>query len=130
MEITSITASYSKKLNHDLYGGGQYENSDHFVSLSAEVDTNEDILEQTRELQATARELVETDTENQITSFQGGITADIFYTYIRDLTANRPIDGETYLECNWAQKNILQAIKRGKQMGKRDTAKKEVVTTT
>lgn len=127
MEIETITASYSQKLNHALYGGGQYENSDHFVSLTASLETGEDVLTAHRELTAIAREMVIKDIENELTSFQSGITADKFYTYIRDLVANRPIDGETYMACNQRQKAILQAIKRGKQMGKRDALKEEDV---
>ena len=37
-----ITASYSRKLNHALYGGGDYENSDHFCSMKTETEEPED----------------------------------------------------------------------------------------
>jgi hypothetical protein len=67
--------------------------------------------------------MVQKDIENTVTSFQGGITAERFYTYIRDLVSRRPIDGETYNECNSRQQAILQAIKRGLKMEKRDELK-------
>ena len=123
MEIETITASYTHKINHALYGGGQYESSDHFVSLSACLETGEDPIQAEKELRQLAQAMVTKGIEDEITSFQSGITADTFYTYIRDLVANRPIDGETYYKCNERQKLILQAIKRGKQMGKRDELK-------
>lgn len=123
MEITHITASYSRKLNHKLYGGSEFESSDHFMSLTAELDHGEDTVAAEKELRSACMEAVTHAVEDEIMSFQGGITAEQFYTYVRDLVANRPIDGETYMACNQRQKSILQAIKRGKQMGKRDEAK-------
>ena len=126
MEITSITASFSQKVNNALYGGGSYEMSDHFVSLSADLEIGEDVIASHNDLMKSCREMVQTDIENTITSFAGGITPEKFYTYIRDLTARRPIDGETYQECNGSQKAILQAIKRGLQMNKRDLSKDDV----
>ena len=126
MEITSITASFSQKLNNGLYGGGDYEMSDHFVSLSADLEIGEDVVSAHNDLVKTCREMTQKDIEDTITSFAGGIDAERFYTYIRDLTARRPIDGETYNLCNRSQKAILQAVKRGLQMNKRDVAKDEI----
>lgn len=123
MEITNITVSYSRKINHALYGGGQYESSDHFISLAAEIGSDDDLLAVHDELRTACQERVEIAVLDELTSFQGGITADRFFNYIRDLVANRPIDSETYQECNKSQKAVLQAIKRGKQMKKRDDLK-------
>lgn len=123
MEIETITVSHSQKLNNTLYGGGDYEMSDHFVSLTAALEIGEDMVQAHKELSKACRELVQKDLEDSITSFQGGITAEKFYTYIRDLVSRRPIDGETYFECNSRQKATLQAIKRGLQMEKRDNHK-------
>ena len=125
MEITTITASFSQKLNNALYNGGNFEMSDHFVSLTADLEVNEDPVTAHKNLMAACREMVQMDIEDTITSFQGGIDAERFYTYIRDLTARRPVDGETYAACNRRQKAILQAIKRGLQMEKRDQSKSE-----
>ena len=123
MNITNITVSYSRKLNHQYYGGGQYESSDHFISLSAEVDEGEDILKAHKELKQGCKEMVEEDMFNEIQGLSGGLSWGEFETYLRDLSARRPIDGETYHACNQLQKNILQAVKRGLQMQKRDESK-------
>lgn len=127
MELTNITASYTRKLNHALYGGGNYESSDHFVSLSAELEDGEDVLKAHKELKNACEQMVTTAIEDEITSFSGGTTADDFYTYIRDMVARRPIDGDFYEECNQRQKAILQAVKRGLQMNKRDNAKEHEI---
>lgn len=125
MQVTNITASYTRKINHALYGGGNFESSDHFVSLSAEVEEGEDVTTSYKELNQACEEMITKAVEDEITSFAGGITADKFYTYIRDFVSGRPVDGETYHACNPRQQAILQAIKRGKQMHKRDTTKNE-----
>lgn len=125
MEITSITASFTQKVNNALYGGGNFEMSDHFVSLTADLEIGEDVTNAHNELMKACREMVQKDIEDTITSFAGGISADQFYTFIRDLVARRPIDGEVYQACNKRQQLILQAIKRGLQMNKRDNAKLE-----
>ena len=126
MEIETITSSYTRKLNHSLYGGGQYESSDHFCSMSASLEVGEDITTAHSTLKQACMELVNNAVFDEITSFAGGLPADQFYTYLRDLVARRPIDGETYQKCNKAQQAILQAAKRGLQMHKRDVAKDDI----
>lgn len=123
MQLETITASYTRKLNHGLYGGGQYESSDHFCSMSATLDDNDIPQNAYQELHQACKEQVEKAVYDEITSFSGGIPADVFYTYLRDLVARRPIDAETYQKCNNTQKAILQAAKKGIQMNKRDEAK-------
>lgn len=125
MEIQTVTVSYSRKLNHALYGGAQYESSDFFMSMSAEVESSENLIEVEKELRATCKSMVDDAVMDEIAGFQGGLTSDVFYTYIRDLVANRPIDAETYEAANGYQKSVLQAIKRGKQMKKRDEQKED-----
>lgn len=127
MEVESVTSSYSRKVNHKIYGGGDFENSDHFVSLTASLETGEDPIEAEKELHQTAMELVTNHVLDEISTFAGGVNADTFYTYIRDLVARRPVDGEVYMACNQAQKAILQAVKRGLQMNKRDNSKVDTV---
>lgn len=123
MEITNITVSHSRKINHQYYGGGQFENSEHFVSLSAEVNEGEEILEVQKQLKEACREMVEKDIADEVTGFSGGLTWGEFETYLRDLTARRPVEAETYERSNKQQKLILQAVKRGLQMNKRDQDK-------
>jgi hypothetical protein len=127
MEINTITTSYSRKINHALYGGGQYESSDHFCSLSAELEIGEDPVKAHAELSESCKALVETSLDGEITSFAGGLNAEDFYEYLRDLVARRPIDGEVYYRCNKRQQAILQAAKRGLQMSKRDDRKETTI---
>lgn len=125
MEISNITASYSRKINHALYGGGQYESSDHFCSLSGEVEIGEDIVASQKQLFELCKTMVETSIEGEISSFAGGLAPEDFYEFLRDLVARRPIDVELYYRCNRRQQAILQAAKRGLQMAKRDDKKEE-----
>lgn len=127
MQITNITASYSRKLNHEYYGGGKFESSDHFVSLAAELDDGEDIITAQKELKAACREMIEQDVADEITGLTGGLPWATFETYLRDLVARRPIDPETYNQANKQQKMILQAAKRGIQMNKRDNTKTDTI---
>lgn len=122
MEITNITVSSSQKINHELYGGGAYESSDYFVSLVAEVDSNEDVTNVHKELKQATNDLIQTAIEDKISTFNGGVKSEVFYSYLRDLTARRPIDAETYNDCSVTQKRILQAVKKGIAMHKRDDA--------
>lgn len=123
MEITNITVSYSRKLNHAYYGGGQYEMSDHFVSLSADVEIGEDVIEAQKQLKEACREMIQKDVEDEITGLSGGLPWDEFELYLRDMVARRPITEEPYNRANKSQKMILQAAKRGLQMNKRDESK-------
>jgi hypothetical protein len=127
MEINTITTSYSRKINHALYGGGQYESSDHFCSLSAELEVGEDPVVAHKQLAESCRVLVESSLDSEITSFAGGLNAEDFYDYLRDLVARRPIDGEVYYRCNKRQQAVLQAAKRGLQMSKRDDRKETTI---
>lgn len=123
MELTNITSSYSRKISNKLYGGGDFEMTDLFVSLAAELETGEDPFKAQQELHRMCRDMVNKGTEDEISSFTGGIPAEQFYDYLRDLVARRPINGDVYAACNERQKAILQAAKRGIQMMKRDTLK-------
>lgn len=125
IEITSISVGYTRKINHKLYGAAEFETSDHPITLFANIRDGQNILTVYDMLSQACQELVNQSVENEITSFAGGLTPDKFYNYIRDFVANRPIDGEVYQQCNPRQKAILQAIKRGKQMHKRDDQKQE-----
>ena len=123
MELTNITISTSRKLNHQYYGGGQYESSDHFISLSAEVDESDNLIEVHKELKETTREMIEKDISNEIEGLSGGLTWAVFEKYLWNLTARRPVDPETYQQASRLQKMIFQAVKRGLQTAKRDEQK-------
>lgn len=125
-EIDTVTSSYSRKVNHALYGGGNYESSDHFVSMTATLEPNEDPIQAEKGLHQTCKEMVTNHVLEEITTFSGGVQTEQFYTYLRDLVARRPIDGEVYYKCNKMQQDILQAAKKGIQMNKRDVAKDDI----
>ena len=71
-QITQITVSTSRKLNHAVYGASDYESSDHFVSLGAEVNVGDNIVELHSELTELARELNNKALSRAILKIQGG----------------------------------------------------------
>ena len=66
--FTEIVASYSRKLNHSLYGGKSYETSDIFCS--AKQETDKDPADAYNELFAFCRQAVETKVEEEITELR------------------------------------------------------------
>lgn len=114
MEITSITVSTSKKINHAVYGGVQYESSDHFASLSADLDIDEDVTTVHRELMMAVRELVNTSASQEILKMQGGISWEKFFEVMRKYRLNRVLDGDSSMESqnmNQLQRQIMNEMK-------------------
>ena len=120
MELETVTVSYTRKLNHALYGGAQYESSDFFISLNAQIPPETPLGGIVSDLQGKAKELVEKATSVEITALQSGLPQSDYETSIRDYVAGRPIGPEPYERANAEQQAVLQAIKRGVQMGRRD----------
>lgn len=117
-----ITTSYSRKLNHELYGGNSFENSDFFCSVNTEVDKGADVLITQAELHNLCKTAVEKAIAHEIMGFQGGIPTAEFKQFMYDYVAGRKIDGERYNAMSAYQKDIIQTIKRGKATAKRDAA--------
>lgn len=129
MEVTTITASYSRKINHEIYGGGRFESSDRFVSLSAEVHDMDSIVDVYAQLRTACEDMVNESLAADMASFGGGLTPQEFNDYLQALVARRPIDAETYQRANANQKAILQAAKRGLKMEQRDNQKEHANNT-
>jgi hypothetical protein len=116
MELTSITVSTSRKVNHSLYGGEQYESSDNFVSLTAEVETGANLIESHRELMLTAKELNNTAVAHDILKLQGGYSWTDFFGLLRDYRLGKlQLTDEVTLKMNQTQKSILEEMKKLKR---------------
>lgn len=112
MELTNITVSTSRKINHAIYGGEQFESSDHFVSLSADVEDGEDILAKHRELMAMCKEMANTSVSDEILKMQGGIAWSDFLAKLRDYRLKRQTtDVEGHEKMNRLQKAIYNEMK-------------------
>ena len=124
MILTTITQSYSRKLNHHLYVGSQYESSDHFISLSADLDEDENFTECSKELKDICIEMVDQSIESQIQSFQGGIPAPEFEKFMYDYVAGRVNSPETFDETRKrlspSQFKSIDIIRRAKATRARD----------
>lgn len=117
-----ISTSYSRKVNHAQYGGMEYENSDHWCSLSKEVSDNlslEMIKAVQQELHQMCRSLVETSVSNEVTGLSGGMPRlqfnKVLDEYRKDGGTMMPEDYETMSPM---QQMIIQAIKRSKKRDK------------
>lgn len=114
MEITNITVSTSKKINHAVYGGEQYESSDHFASLSAAVEDGEDLLQAHRDLMMACKEMVNTSVSNEILKMQGGIPWGTFMEIIKEYRLKRNLNAdmsEHSQKMTMLQKSILNEMK-------------------
>ena len=122
MEVTNITKSYSYRLSHAVYGGNQYESSDHFCSLSAEVEEGENILDVSQELTDTAKELVNKSVLAEIASFGGGIPSKEFEQFLYDFVAGRvkspEVFDDTRKKLSRSQSHIVDIVRRAKNISK------------
>lgn len=122
-----ITVSYSRKLNHQLYGGNSYESSDFFVSLKNEIDDETDPKQAHNELSQLAEDLVDTRVEEQIVGFQGGIPFEEYAKFIYDYAANRLKDPEVFdntrKRMSKFQRHIVDSMRRGRAIAKSDALK-------
>lgn len=118
MEIINITQSYSRKINHAIYGGNQFESSDHFVSLSAEVELGEDVVEVSKNLKEACELIVTRSIEDEISKMEGGIPAQEFESEMYNLVAGRGMDSNKYNSMSQRQKSYIQIIKRADKIKK------------
>lgn len=116
MKVDSITASYSRKINHDLYGGGAYESSDHFCSMSAVLDDDENAVDVHRQLFTAAKELVGNSVGEEILKIQPGKSWDKFITLLRDYRLGKlELNDEEYLTWSRDQRSVYEEFKKLKR---------------
>ena len=97
-----------------MYGGQQYESSDHFASLSADLEEGEDITTAHRELMMAVRELVNTSASQEILKMQGGISWERFFEVIKKYRLNRVLDADhsdDTQRMNQLQRQIMNEMK-------------------
>lgn len=113
MNIQTVTTSYSRKINHDVYGGMPYESSDHFASLSAEVDEDENVVDVHRQLFTACKELVGSSVGDEIIKMQGGKNWKAFIALLREFRLGKLVltDSE-YQSWNRDQKDIYEEFKK------------------
>lgn len=112
MELLTVTASTARKINHAIYGGEQFESSDHFVSLSASLEDGEDVVKAHRELMLMCKELADTSVANEILKFQGGLP----WTKVLELARKYRLKGavedlEEVEKMNRLQKALFNELK-------------------
>lgn len=116
MEIETITASHSRKINHSLYGGEQYEGSDHFCSMTASVETEEDLKEAHRELFLACKEMTGVSVANEILKLQGGKPWGEFMAQLREYRLGElELADDVYHSWNQQQKNVYEEMKKLKR---------------
>lgn len=119
-----LRASYTRKINHELYGGNSFENSDWHASLELDVDDETSPGEVFTDLQYSLKSAVDSAIEREIINFQGGLPVQDFKAWLYDYVADRKVPGEKYEQMSRYQQDLVQVIKRGKATRKRDDAKK------
>jgi hypothetical protein len=107
-----IAVSYTRKLNHALYGGNQYESSDFFCSLKMEIPDDEDPKGCHADLSATVKQMVENAVENEILDISGGLSPIEWNQWLQNALQKRWGDVETYNSMSPYQKNIAQMLKK------------------
>lgn len=110
-----IAVSYSRKINHSLYGGSDYESSDHFCSISASVP-REDFQKEYRELRTRAKLEVDQSASLEIESLSGGLPKKQFDTMLTQFINNKKWGtAEDYEMMSPTQQDLFQIIKRAKK---------------
>lgn len=113
MEISQITTSYSRKLNHAVYGGEQYESSDHFVSLTADVEADENIIEAHDQLTTVCRELVNASVGKEVLKMQGGVAWPKFIETLRQIRlGNHQLTDAEHVSWTELQRSIYEEFKK------------------
>ena len=113
-EKIEVTASYTRKINHALYGGGDYENSDHFCSMKTETEA--DPSQVYEELHSACVDNVNHSIAKEVANFTEGMTPRKFVELLRQYRLdNIQIVDTTVEEMDLVQKNILEEFKKLKR---------------
>ncbi len=115
MNDLEITNSYSRTINHSLYGGAQYENSNHFYSVKGYLQEGEDPKKIAKELNQMARSFVEESIETEIMNLTDGtMPKKQFDSIMVNVIGGEPIEDDPGIvdTMTTAQKFIFQYVKR------------------
>ena len=118
MEIDTLTASTSRKINHAIYGGEQFESSDHFVSLSASLEDGEDVVKAHRELMLMCKEMANKSVADEILKLQAGIPWSAFMEVLKTYRLKKTISETDINKMNRLQKTLyheMQLLMRAKE---------------
>lgn len=114
----NVAVSYTRKLNHALYGGNNFESSDFFVSLNMEIDDETDPKGIYEDLHTTCKEMVNESVEKEILDISGGLSKLEWDKWLVDVVHHRRWgDVETYNRMSPYQRNIAQMLKRAVKRG-------------
>ena len=117
-----ITASYKRKINHELYGGMSYESSEYFCSANQEVEDGIDlhgVQKAWKELQAFCKDEVDKEAADALTGLSGGMPRLDFNKALDNYLQGKAIGtAEDYEQMSPHQQSIIQAIKRSKKRTK------------
>lgn len=107
-----IAVSYTRKLNHALYGGNQFESSDFFCSMKLDVPDDEDPSKAYADLQGVCKTTVDDAVEKEILGIGGGLTPVEWNAWLQGALKKQWGDVETYNKMSPYQKNIAQMLKK------------------
>lgn len=125
-DTVEIVASYSRKLNMELYGGQPYESSDFFCSMKTVVSAEDNPSESYDELSQFCKDAVDARIEKEIMNMEGGLPQKDFNKMLDNFIHGRAWGGaEDYEAMSHYQKNIFQIIKRSKKRENYKNNKKE-----
>lgn len=109
-----ITTSYSRKLNHDLYGGNPYESSDFFCSITKEVE-EEEKKKEIKQLYMFVKSQVDERANKEIAGLLGGMSPREFKHVLDNYIENTTLTSDQYERMSKGQQNIIQEIKKSKK---------------
>ena len=116
----AVVASYSRKLNHQMYGGQAFENSDHFCSIKLQIDEKIDPQKAYQDLHEQCQQGVMQSIGNEITGIAGGLHIKIYNAWLDRYLIDGTGQADEYELMSPMQKEVVQAIKRSKKRTKND----------
>lgn len=121
-----IAVSYSRKLNHALYGGNNFESSDFFCSLKLELEDETDPKGVHDDLSKNCKEMVDQAVEREILEINGGLPKVEWDSWLTTVINGKGWGTSTQYERMSAyQRNIAQMLKRAASRAKYKNAKED-----
>lgn len=110
-----VSASYTRKINHDMYGGFPYENSEFFCSIRRQCEKGKEA-EAYRELVALAKEEVVKATASEIQGMMGGLPAKEFQRMLDDYLQGKSWGtADDFAGMSQFQQTVFQELKKSKK---------------